>query len=120
LVQLTVLLTLFAAGCGPAQPTMAGGKWAEVLRDPDVTLRRKAAFTLGNIGPTDPAVLPALLGALRDPDAGVRREVILALVKYGPDAAEAAPTLDDLRQHDRDPQVRIHAGRALEKFRSER
>ncbi|HKI38680.1 MAG TPA: HEAT repeat domain-containing protein [Gemmataceae bacterium] len=120
LIGVGVLLALFVVGCGRAQPTMAGGKWAAVLRDPDITLRKKAAFTLGNIGPTDPAVLPALIGALRDPDAGVRREVILALVKCGPAAREAVPTLDELRQQDRDPQVRAYAGRALEKLQADR
>ena len=116
----TVLLVLMAAGCGPARPMMAGGKWAAALRDPDATLRRKAAFTLGNIGPADPAVLPALLGALKDSDAAVRREAILALVKCGREAREAEPLLDELRQHDPDAQVRAYAGRGLEKLRGER
>jgi len=92
----------------------------EVLRDPDIALRKKAAFTLGNIGPTDPAVLPALIGALKDPEAGVRREAILALVKCGPEAREAVPILEELHQRDRDAQVRDYAGRALEKLRAER
>jgi HEAT repeat protein len=99
---------------------MAGGKWAEALRAPDVALRKKAAFTLGNIGPTDPAVLPALMGALKDADAGVRREVILALVKCGPAAREAVPALEQMRQNDRDAQVRDYAGRALEKLGAEK
>jgi HEAT repeat protein len=120
LISVTALLALFAASCGPARPTMAGAKWAEALRDPDVTLRKKAAFTLGNIGPTDPAALPALTAALKDPDGGVRREVILALVKCGPAARETVPALEELRQHDRDPQVRVYAGRALERLRGER
>jgi len=120
LIGATLLLALFVVGCGRAQPTMAGGKWAEVLRDPDIALRKKAAFTLGNIGPTDPAVLPALIGALKDPEAGVRREAILALVKCGPEAREAVPILEELHQRDRDAQVRDYAGRALEKLRAER
>ncbi len=117
LICATTLLAVSAAGCGPAQPTMAGGKWAGALRDPNAALRKKAAFTLGNIGPTDPAVLPALSAALNDADAGVRREAILALVKCGPAAREAVPALEELRQRDRDPQVRAHAGRALEALR---
>jgi HEAT repeat protein len=49
------------------------------------------ADELGNIGPGDPAALPALTGALKDADAGVRCEAVLALLKYGPGAKEAIP-----------------------------
>jgi HEAT repeat protein len=120
LICATALLALFAAGCGPSPPAMAGGKWAEALRDPKVTVRKKAAFTLGNIGPADPAVLPALTRALKDADPAVRREAILALVKCGPAARDAVPTLEELRRRDRDPQVRAYAGRALEALRAGR
>jgi HEAT repeat protein len=95
---------------------MAGGKWAEALRDPDAKLRKKAAFTLGNIGPSDPAVLPALIGALEDADAGVRCEAILSLLKCGPAAKEALPALAEVQQRDRDAQVRSCAARALAKL----
>ena len=98
---------------------MAGDRWAEALQDPDARARRKAAFTLGNIGPSDPAVLPALIGALKDTDAGVRCEAILALVKYGPEAREAVPILTELQHHDRDAQVRSYAGKALQKIGGE-
>jgi HEAT repeat protein len=117
LVIITLLLAL--GGCRQAPPAMAGGKWAEALHSPDVRVRRKAAFTLGNIGPSDPAVLPALMGALADPDAAVRREAILALLKYGPGAQEAVPTLVEMRQHDRDAQVRADAARALQRLRGD-
>jgi HEAT repeat protein len=96
---------------------MAGGKWAEALRGPDAKVRRNAAFTLGNIGPSDPAVLPALLGAVKDADAGVRCEAILALLKYGPAAREAIPELTEVRQKDRDPKVRAYAARAVDKLK---
>jgi HEAT repeat protein len=119
-----VLLALSAAGCGPARPTLAGGKpvrhWTEALRDPSPKVRQEAAAKLGNVGPSDPAALPALRAALNDADAGVRREVIVALVKCGPAAREAAPALEQLRQNDRDAQVRDYAGRALEKLRAEK
>jgi HEAT repeat protein len=114
---LFVILLFGLSGCGGGRPTMAGLKWAQALRDPDAGLRKKAAFKLGNIGPTDPAVLPALLGALKDPDAGVRREAILALLKCGPGAREAIPALADLERRDPDPQVRAYAARALPKLR---
>jgi HEAT repeat protein len=114
---LLVIVLLPLSGCGRAQPAMAGGKWAEALRDPDAQVRRKAAFTLGNIGPSDPAVLPALVGALEDADAGVRREAILALLKYGPAAKGALPELAEVREQDRDAKVRAYAAQALEKLK---
>jgi HEAT repeat protein len=101
------------SGCGRAQPKMAGDRWAAALHDPSAEVRRKAAFTLGNIGPSDPAALPALIGALHDDDAGVRREAILALPKCGPAAKSAAPALAGLKDHDPDPGVRDYAARAL-------
>jgi HEAT repeat protein len=116
---LLVILLVALSGCGRTQPKMAGGKWARALHDPDARVRKKAAFYLGNIGPSDPAVLPALLGALKDTDAGVRREAILALLKYGPGAREAIPALDELSQRDPDGQVRAHASQALHKIRGE-
>jgi HEAT repeat protein len=118
LIGAAALLAGLALGCGEARPTLAGGKpvshWTGAIRDPNPKVRREAAAKLGNVGPADPAALPALTGALKDPDAGVRREAIVALVKCGPAAREAVPALEELRQHDRDPQVRSYAGRALE------
>jgi HEAT repeat protein len=116
---LLVIVLISLSGCGGARPTMAGSKWAAALRAPDARERRKAAFTLGNIGASDPAVLPALIGALRDADAGVRREAVLALLKYGPGAEEAIPDLTALREKDRDARVRAYAGKALARLRDE-
>jgi HEAT repeat protein len=116
--SLLVILLISLSGCGQARPAMAGGKWAAALRDPDAQVRRKAAFTLGNIGPSDPAGLPALLGALSDADAGVRGAAILALVKFGAAAREAVPTLTRLQKQDPDARVRGYAARALEKLRA--
>jgi HEAT repeat protein len=107
------ILLISMSGCGSAQPAMAGGKWAKALRDPDAKVRKQAAFTLGNIGPSDPAVLPALLGALKDEDAQVRCEAILALLKFGPEAKKAVPALTELAQQDSDDQVRAYAAKAL-------
>ena len=115
---LLIVVLIALSGCGRVQPTMAGGKWAAALRDPDAQVRRKAAFTLGNIGSSDPAALPALIGALRDADAGVRGEAILALPKCGAAAKTAVPALDDLKARDPDPGVRRYAGEALEKIRA--
>jgi hypothetical protein len=102
------------SGCGGEQPQMAGNKWARALREPDRKLRKKAAFTLGNIGQSDPAVLKALLGALRDPDAAVRCEAILALVKCGREAPETIPAIAEVQEHDPDAKARMHACKALQ------
>jgi hypothetical protein len=93
---------------------MAGGKWAEVLHAPNTKMRQKAAFTLGNIGPSDPTVLPALIRALNDADAGVRCEAILALLKYGSGAEQAISQLAMVQKKDRDAKVRAYAAKALE------
>jgi HEAT repeat protein len=95
---------------------MAGDKWARALHDRDARVRKKAAFTLGNIGPTHPAVLPALIGALKDDDPEVRTTAILALVKFGRDATEAVPTLTEVQRGDTDDRVRAYAGKALAKI----
>jgi HEAT repeat protein len=116
---LLVLVLIWLSGCSEAQPTLAGGKWADALRSPDAKLRKQAAFTLGNIGPTDPAVLPALLGALKDADARVRSEAILAMLKLGPQSKEAIPALTELEERDRDSKVRIYAAMALKKLQKD-
>jgi HEAT repeat protein len=116
-IYLAVIL-LSLAGCNRSSPAMAGGKWALVLRDQSSAVRKKAAFTLGNIGPSDPAALPALVDALADRDPGVRAEVILALVKYGPGARTAVPQLTVIEQADVNLQVRDYAAKALEKFKN--
>jgi len=111
------LVVLVVSGCGKSPPKMAGHKWADALRDPDAKLRKKAAFTLGNIGPTDPAVLPALIEALKDADAGVRCEAIVSLLKLGPEATKAIPELTEVQQNDSDETVRTYAAKALAKLR---
>jgi HEAT repeat protein len=120
-VCLAAVLAAGLLGCRQAPPPpLAGGKpvrhWVEELKSPRAPARKKAVRKLGNVGPADPAVWPALHGALQDPDPGVRREAILALLKFGPEARKAAPTLRERRQGDPDPQVRAWAARALEKL----
>lgn len=113
-----LMLLLLAPGCGPAAPTLAGGKpvayWVRTLHDPDPRERKAAADKLGNVGAADPQACPALVEALRDPDAGVRGAAVLGLVRCGPAAKAAVPALRDLRDHDPDPGVRTRAGRALD------
>ena len=114
---LVISLLISLSGCNQAPPTLAGGTWAKALRNHDAKLRKKAAFTLGNIGPSDPAVLPALIGALKDTDPAVRCEAILALLKLGPAAKDAIPVLTQA-QRDKDARVRSYATKALEKIRN--
>jgi HEAT repeat protein len=117
-----IILAAFLSGCSKAPPTLAGGKpvtyWVQASTNTDPGLRKKAVFKLGNVGPTDAAVFPVLVGALKDTDARVRCEAILALMKHGPDARKAIPTLTALRQHDRDVQVRAFAAKALARLQS--
>jgi HEAT repeat protein len=113
---LIAILLLSLIGCGKAPPPTRVNHWVETLRAPDAKLRKKAAFTLGNLGTTDPGVVPALRGALTDADAAVRCEAILALLKCGPAAAQALPALTDLRQRDPDVQVRRYAATAIGKL----
>jgi len=114
----------FLIGCGQSQPTLSGGKpiehWLQALKNPDARVRKEAASKLGNAGPANSAVLPALIAALRDSDAKVRCEVILALVKFGFDANEAVPILTELQKSDNDARVRSYSAEALEKIQQGR
>lgn len=120
MIGMAIFLVEWVSGCGPVRPTLAGGKpvghWVQALRNPDVKVRKQAAFKLGNVGPTDSAALPALMAALKDRDARVRREAILALVKCGPGAKDAIPELIEVHRKDRDAKVREYAEKALEKL----
>lgn len=87
--------------------------WPAALHGSDKRLRQQAVQTLGNVGPADPAVIPALASVLRDPAVGVRREGALALVKIGPPAAAAVPALREAVK-DSDAKVRAYATQALE------
>jgi HEAT repeat protein len=115
---LTIILLISLSGCGEARPKMAGVKWAGALRDPDARVRKKAALTLGNIGASDSAALPALIGALKDADPGVRCEAILGLLKFGPAASQAIPTLAEIQKQDGDERVRTYASKALDRVRN--
>jgi HEAT repeat protein len=114
-----LVLLILSSGCAGARPTMAGSRWANALHDADPRVRKKAAFTLCNIGASDAAVLPALIGALRDADSGVRREAILALLKYGPGVEPAVPALTAAEVKDPDARVRACAAKALKKLQTE-
>jgi HEAT repeat protein len=115
--QLLILVLLTSlCGCRKAPPTLAHGQpvshWIAALQDPDPMVRKKAVMVLGNVGPADPAAMPALIGAVKDPDLAVRDEAILALLKIGPAARQAIPALTEAQQ-DEDATVRSHAAKAL-------
>ncbi len=118
LVMLSVVLAVLA-GCSrrevPSDRYFSGqpvSHWLQAVRGPDAKARKKAADVLGNVGPSDRAVVPALSDALADRDARVRAAAVLALAKIGPEAAPAAERLKALLQ-DKDAAVRAHAATAL-------
>jgi HEAT repeat protein len=118
-LALVLAAAAFAAGGCARPPALAGGEpvshWVQALKDPDAKQRKKAAHKLGNAGPAEPDVVPALTAALQDRDAAVRGEAALALGKCGPAAKDAIPALTALRQ-DRDATVRSYAADALGKI----
>jgi HEAT repeat protein len=122
-LSVALLLLLAAGGCTGRkdQEPRAGGKplshWLEALHDKDPAERHKAATKLGNIGPGDPAVVPALTAAVKDPDAMVRSEAILSLLKFGPPAKDAVPVLTEALK-DPDPKVRQYVEKALARVQS--
>jgi HEAT repeat protein len=121
LVLLAGLTTTALFGCGKAEPTLAGGKpiayWVDALKASDPRVRKEAAFKLGNAGPIEPIVFPAVLAALKDADPQVRGEAIRAVVKFGPTAREAVSSLEEMRRQDNDARVRQAAARAVEALR---
>ena len=118
LVVIPAVVLLVLSGCSrkSGEEPRAGGRplshWLEALHHPDPAVRHKAATKLGNIGPGDPAVVPALTAAIKDPDSTVRAEAILMLLKIGPRAKDAVPALIDALK-DPDPKVRQYAEKAL-------
>lgn len=121
---LVAVVAIALSGCKKAQPPVtAGGKpashWLEAMQAADPKVRKQAVVKLGNLGPTDPAVYPALVGALADGDAKVRCEAILSLLKLGPSSKEAIPVLTEVQHKDRNPLVRDYATKALERLRRE-
>jgi HEAT repeat protein len=111
------LLVCLLTGCKKEVPR-AGGRtatyWANVLKESDdVEQRRKAGTKLGPLILTDPASLPALVGAFKDSDPGVRAAIARSLGIYsGPKAPEVLPTLHEL-EHDSEEEVRSAAIQAI-------
>jgi HEAT repeat protein len=115
-----IILALMLGGCARTPPTTVHGKpvshWVESLQDRDAQVRRQAVKVLGNAGPVDPAVLPALTRAVSDRDAAVRCAALQALLKIGPDARAAVSAVEVCR-NDHDPRVRALAVKTLQRIR---
>jgi HEAT repeat protein len=116
-----IAMALLSTGCTrekvPTELYFSGepvSHWTEAARSPDPKVRKKAIDVLGNVGPADPAAIPALIAAVKDKDAVVRDAAVLALSKIGPPAAEGLPTLREATK-DPNPTVRAHAVTAVER-----
>jgi len=75
-------------------------------------VRRRAASTLGKVGP---AAVPALVQALKDANAEVRGLSAFMLGEIGPAAKDAVPALTEALE-DADWAVRFNAQEALRKI----
>ena len=118
-IVLALCLIVGFLGCSKQLPSgysVSGkpiGHWLTALSSKDVATREKAVQALGNVGPADPAAIPALIDALRDDDSRVRGKAALALLKSGADAEIAVPALT-VAAEDQDTTVRKYAAKALE------
>ena len=77
----------------------------------DKDLRDTITFALGEIGPVDDRVIPALIVALRDENPRVRGAAASAFLKIGPAAEAAVPALVEALD---DKPLRLDVLRALE------
>jgi HEAT repeat protein len=68
----------------------------EGLRNPDQAVRGAAVQALGRTPSSDPAILPALVGALEDPAESVREAAVDAIGMRGPSALPDPSTLRSL------------------------
>lgn len=85
----------------------------EHLKDDDDTVRRIAAWALGEMGPAARDAVPALIAVLEDKDSGGARGCAAeALCKIGPTAKSAVPALREALK-DKDSVLRVHAASAL-------
>src|SRR5262249_48219681 len=63
------------------------------LKDKTAKVRKKAAESLGDLGPAAKSAVPDLVKAMKDTDPTVSWAAIDALGQIGPDAAAAVPAL---------------------------
>ena len=114
------IAVVILAGCSRSPEAIYADKpvshWLKAMDSPDAKERKKAADILGNVGPSNPAAIPALIKALDDSEANVRDAAVLALSKLGRVAEKAADALDGLKS-DPDRSVRQHAIQAAKRVR---
>lgn len=91
---------LFLAFKKPEFPKQALSRVFEVLNDPDVGIRRRAAYAIGEIGPCEGDDVLRLAKSVRDPCTAVRREVARALRKWKLQASPAARLLAEGLNYD--------------------
>jgi HEAT repeat protein len=120
-VFVIVGVAMVLTGCGKAYPPTSGGRtasyWAEVLDQPDVELRRKAAAKLGPLVLIDKAAMPALVAALKDPDVQVRSAAVRSLGIYtGARGREILPALREMEEQDAVATVREAAAKAVKRL----
>jgi len=92
--------------------TRAAKLLAEMLKDEDRKVRRRAAITAFLLGPAARPAAAALAGATTDAVQSVRYEAVRALGRIDPDIEAVLPTLSRALE-DKDRFVREVAGRAL-------
>ena len=101
---------------------------ADLLRDPDSSVRSEALWSLGRAGGLASAQVDAVVPVLGDPDAAVRRRAVVTIGEMGDRtqavtaaakrqvAQRARPQLVGLADKDPDADVRTEARRALVKL----
>lgn len=98
-------------------PTQSASLYVEQLdpkNNPDIEVRRRAAYLLGQTKSPSPQVVAALAGALSDPQMETRWYAIDALGRFGPDAAAAVPAIvKSLESTVNDATVRRRGARSL-------
>lgn len=90
----------------------------ETLHSPDIELRWRSAWVLGDMATEASPAIAALTEALQDEDGQVRMYAVLALGSIGTPAKSAVPSLMAALQ-DREEYVRIYAARALRQIGAE-
>jgi HEAT repeat protein len=107
------------SGCSSKATYTSGGRtaayWAQVLKQSDVEMRRRAALKIGPLILSDAAAMPATLAALKDEDSAVRLTAIRSLKIYAVSKqSQAVPALREVQTNDKLEQVRDAAAKALE------
>jgi len=84
----------------------------ELLRDPEIFIRRNAIDTLIDFAPHTESIQPALRRALKDEDDMVAGDAARAIGALGSKASSSVAALIDALSHE-DPYTRVYAAEAL-------